>query len=45
VTQRLLDHERACMLAVDVGDFGAEIRRRDELVDRRMDEHAGGVNA
>ncbi len=33
------------MLAVDVGDLGPEVGRRNELVDRRMDEHARGVDA
>src|ERR1700694_3608172 len=33
------------MLAVDVRDLGAQVRRRYELIDRGMDEHAGGVDA
>src|SRR5471030_683021 len=32
------------MLAVDVLDVGAKVGRRHELIDRRMDEHAGSVD-
>ena len=45
VAERMLDHERPGMLAVDVGDLGAEVGGRHELVDRGMDQHARGVDA
>ena len=32
------------MLAVDVLDLGAHVRGRYELVDRRVDQHSGGVD-
>src|SRR5471032_696889 len=32
------------MLAVDVLDVGAKVGRWHELIDRRMDEHAGSVD-
>src|SRR5579864_7226479 len=33
------------MLAIDVRDLGAEVGRRDELIDRGVDEHARRVDS
>src|ERR1700730_8079947 len=45
LAQRVLDDQGARMLAVDVTDLAAEVFRWDELVDRRVDEHARGVDS
>src|SRR4029077_8945439 len=43
--QCVLDDHRARVLAVDVFDLSAHVGGRDELVDRRMNEHARCVDA
>src|SRR5258708_38561988 len=44
LTERMLDDHRPRMLAVYVIDLGPHVRRRKELVDRGVDEHAGCVD-
>src|SRR5207248_6784298 len=45
IPQRVLDHQCARMLAVDVLDLRAHVVWRDELVDRGVDEHARRMDA
>src|SRR2546421_3532285 len=45
LSQSVLDDDRTGVLAVHVADLLSQVLRRDELVDRRVDQHSRGMDA